>query len=640
MATHLAPILLPTPRRMVVRAGAADVPARVREVILDRAGKSGNPAELGETRGWLAVEVADARSRHDEAYRLTVRPWTAGVSRWPAVEVRTWSERGARNAMHTLVQLLRQYPGQLPAVEIDDEPGFSKRGVMLDVSRNKVPTLESLKQTVDLLATLKFNHLQLYTEHTFAYAGHEEAWRGSSPITPAEARELDAYCGERGIELAANQNCFGHLAHWLRLPRYNALAEIEGDAEWKFLEYPRKGPFSLCPALPKSEVFVRDLLSQLTPCFASPLVNIGCDETFDIGWGRSRVEVVRRGGGEAGRVSVYVEFVNRICTIVRELGRRPMFWADIALSHPQSLKDLPRDLVGLAWGYEPDAVFGKWCDELRAAGMEPWVCPGTSSWRSIVGRTTERRENISAAAEQGFARAGEGVGTARRAPGFLITDWGDAGHHQQWPVAMIGLAHAAEAAWNPAGARSWDARAASLHVLGDESLRLGPWLEELGDADLQLRRTCRVPRREEPGVRNATAIFTDLMPPVPVPDGWNPEQGGRYVAAPREGFEEVVARIDELAARVPEIMDPLLRDEVAQTIRYARFAAEHGAVLRREHVARGKGISLEERAGLLDQARGVLTEHRRLWAMRNRPGGLDASCEHFERAIRELSKLG
>lgn len=640
MGTLPAPILLPTPRRMVVQSGAADVPAQLREALLRPGGELRLMAELPEMRGWLSVETADPRLKHDEAYRLTVRPWTATVSRWPAVEIRAGSARGAMNGIRTLAQLVRQYPRRLAAIEIDDEPGFSKRGVMLDVSRNKVPTLDSLKQTVDLLASLKFNHLQLYTEHTFAYAGHEDAWRGSSAILPSETRELDGYCRERGVELTANQNCFGHLAHWLKLPRYNAMAEIEGDAEWKFLEYPRKGPFSLCPVLPESEEFVRDLLSQLTPCFASHLVNIGCDETFDIGCGRSRVEVVRRGGGEAGRVSVYVEFVNKTCRIVQGLGRRPMFWADIALSHPASLKDLPRDLIGLAWGYEPDAVFGKWCNELRAAGMEPWVCPGTSSWRSIVGRTTERRENISAAAEQGFASAGEGVGSARRAPGFLITDWGDAGHHQQWPVAMIGLAHAAEAAWNPAGARGWDARAASLHVFGDESLRLGPWLEELGDADLELRRTCRVPRREEPGVRNATAIFTDLMPPVPVPEGWNDEQRGRYVAAPAEAFERALERIGELAERSPVLSEPLLRDEVAQTVRYARFAAEHGSVLRREHVVSGKGMTWEEQAGLLDQARGVLNEHRRLWGMRNRPGGLDASCEHFERVIRELSSLG
>lgn len=38
------------------------------------------------------------------------------------------------------------------------------RGVMLDISRDKVPTLKTLFEIVDLLSLLKINHLQLYVE--------------------------------------------------------------------------------------------------------------------------------------------------------------------------------------------------------------------------------------------------------------------------------------------------------------------------------------------------------------------------------------------------------------------------------------------------------------------------------------------
>ena len=98
-------------------------------------------------------------------------------------------------------------------------------GYMLDVSRYRVPTMETVKRQVDILAELGYNHFQLYTEHTFAYPGHEDVWREASPFTPAEIRELDAYCAERGIELVPNQNSFGHLEHWLSHPAYNHLAE-------------------------------------------------------------------------------------------------------------------------------------------------------------------------------------------------------------------------------------------------------------------------------------------------------------------------------------------------------------------------------------------------------------------------------
>jgi len=50
------------------------------------------------------------------------------------------------------------------------------RGAMLDISRDKVPTMATLYGLVDLLADPTVNHLQLYTEHTFAYARHREVW--------------------------------------------------------------------------------------------------------------------------------------------------------------------------------------------------------------------------------------------------------------------------------------------------------------------------------------------------------------------------------------------------------------------------------------------------------------------------------
>lgn len=61
-------------------------------------------------------------------------------------------------------------------------------GYMLDVSRFRVPTMETVKRQVDILADLGYNHFQLYTEHTFAYPGHEDVWREASPFTPDEMR--------------------------------------------------------------------------------------------------------------------------------------------------------------------------------------------------------------------------------------------------------------------------------------------------------------------------------------------------------------------------------------------------------------------------------------------------------------------
>ena len=66
----------------------------------------------------------------------------------------------------------------------------------------------------DLLKVCNYNQFQLYTEHTFRYAGHEAVWRNASPLTPAEIRELDLYCRMNDIELVPNQNSFGFNLSW------------------------------------------------------------------------------------------------------------------------------------------------------------------------------------------------------------------------------------------------------------------------------------------------------------------------------------------------------------------------------------------------------------------------------------------
>lgn len=553
----------------------------------------------------------DPTSTLGQSYEVRVLRGDGGAGGGaPRIELRAGSMVGLRHARSTLGQLRKRFGRRLPTVIVEDQPSFAVRGVMLDVSRDRVPTMEDLRRTVDVLAGLKFNHLQLYTEHTFAYAGHEEVWEGWSPITPAEARELDGYCRERGVELAANQNCFGHLASWLRRPKYAGLAETHGD--WVFDVWKRSGPFSLCPIDPASMALVEDLLEQLLGCFSSGLVNIGADETYDVGYGRSREAVLSR-----GRAAVYAEFVSKVSHAALRRGFRPMFWADIALSHPEALKMLPDELIALAWGYEPDAPFGRWCEQVLGAGRnrQAWVCPGTSSWRSIFGRTSERRANLQAAAVQGVAAG---------ARGNLACDWGDTGHHQQWPVMMHALANAAQAAWNAPASGSFDARASSLHALGDETLGAGPWLEKLGDADLALREVCLPLSR--PGVagrlRNQSALFIDLH-------NWR-GSGGAEVGEMRlwEGAREAV---EAARAGFPGGLGEQLRDELGHTLDVAAFAAER-AVARR---GRG-GIEDGQRRRLGERLRGIIAEHRRLWLQRSRPGGLENSCRHYAAVLTDL----
>src|SRR3989304_4735960 len=116
-------------------------------------------------------------------------------------------------------------PRRPPECHIADWPDFTHRGVLLDVSRDKVPTMETLFDLVDLLASWKINQVQLYMEHTFAYRGHEVVWQHASPLTGDEIEALDTFCGNRYVGLVPNQNSLGHMHRWLIHEPYRRLAE-------------------------------------------------------------------------------------------------------------------------------------------------------------------------------------------------------------------------------------------------------------------------------------------------------------------------------------------------------------------------------------------------------------------------------
>lgn len=534
----------------------------------------------------------------DQGYVLSVSQ--QGISiRYSAIS-------GAFYATRTLKQIARQCGKLLPAMEIQDEPDFPARGFMVDISRDKIPTMETLYKIVDLMADVKLNHLELYIEGApFAYASYPFMWESETPITGEEILDLDRYCKERFIDLVPNQNSFGHMAQWLTDKRFNHLAECPDGFDFYWGPMP---PSTLNPLDPGSIELVANLYDDLLPYFSSNLFNVGCDETFELGKGKSKDACEEKGVGR-----VYLEYLLKIHKLVSERGKRMMFWGDIIGHYPDLVPKLPSDVIALEWGYEGDHPFDSKCRMFKDAGVSFYVCPGTSSWNSISGRTDNMKQNLLNAARNGLASG---------AIGFLNTDWGDNGHWQYLPVSYAGLMYGAAVSWACEQNQDVDlAKCLDRFVFLDRNEVMGKFALDLGNYYLLQ------------GIRtgNTTVIFSILNS--------NLNDTRSLHGVTREALVKTRAYVDELEQRLSwaqmECEDAqLVEDEFRNAIRFIRHGVDLGlAKMDLPNIEKTKLLQM------MDDIKCIITNHRQLWLRRNRPGGLDRSTRRLEQLMKQYEQI-
>lgn len=400
-------------------------------------GSGSGPAIVLETR---AGSVGSGPEM--EGYTLDISP--------DEIRVTGNSAAGLYYGIVTLAQIARNSPGaQLPAGRIVDAPDFAFRGFYHDATRGKVPKLETMKRIADFLADNKANQMQLYVEHTFAFSFAPDIPHNPDGLTAAEIRELDAYCGDRRIDLVPSLQSFGHMAGVLSLPRYRHFAEIEMEP-WETLEWhPKMKGATIDTSNPEALALLKRMLDEFLPLFDSPYMNVCADETYDLGEGKTKPIVDRMSEELAGQMDpekarqmakgrLYLRHIGWLNEVVKSHGKRMMFWGDIVKKHPALIPEIPKDAILLNWGYSYKTDFES-CKLFKDAGLDFYVCPGTSGWNEILNRMDNADENI-----RKYVAAGREYG----AIGVLNTDWGDHGHYNLLAGSWHGAALGAALAWN------------------------------------------------------------------------------------------------------------------------------------------------------------------------------------------------
>ena len=331
--------------------------------------------------------------------------------------------RGAFYAIQTLRQIVKN--GYYDVSEIVDKPDLDVRGFYFDITRGRIPKVETVKELIDNLAYYKVNMLQLYVEHVFPFKEYDGIYQRTGYITPAELKEIDAYCKENFIDFIPSLSCFGHLYELLESDKYKHLCELTDDEHKTHFWQRRMAHHTINPSDPESIEVIKSLIDQFMPCFTSKYFNICCDETFDLGKGKNQ-------GKDPG--ALYTEFVSKICDYVRSKGKTPMMWGDI-IEHIDPLGD---NIIFLSWGYSPNVTPEK-INMLASAGKKQIVCPGVNGWTTLCERVKESVPNITKMAKYAYDSG---------ALGMMNTCWGDYGHIVPIECCMYGTIFGCAKAWN------------------------------------------------------------------------------------------------------------------------------------------------------------------------------------------------
>lgn len=394
----------------------------------------------------------------------------------------------------------------------------------------------------------------------------------------------------------------------------------------------QKQCFSLTvdPRDEKSFELARNLLDVLLDNSDSGYINVNMDEPFELGMGKSKEYADRH-----GKLSLYFDYMKKLHSYCLSRNRKMMMWGDEVLRAPEYVSRFPKDVILLDWIYEGDAHFEEHARLMQSTGLQFCLCPGTSSWGSLTGRSANMACNIRDAASCAIRYGGLGI---------ITTDWGDQGHWQYISASYPAFAHTGLYAWSGPGDEdsliSWYCNC-FLYESPDESAYQAAW--DLGNYY----------RLENAPLYNTTLAFAVMS--------------SKYTFDSVEEFDQKMDRLLKLSANIarsnkipprPQVIsidyDVLFSylEKVDGEIEHAQILCPEGDLIRQEmknglrmvrhgirlyhalkELRNDSAVLGEEMKVLYDDLDDILKEHYRLWSARNRSGGFGRSTNHMNHLL-------
>lgn len=533
-----------------------------------------------------------------------------------SIEIIAAADIGIFYGIQTLRQLLTEYRQEkkIPCMVIYDKPDIAIRAWQDDVSRGPIPTLETLKQEIEIMSSFKLNHFTLYTEHIFRLEKHPTI-APKEGITKADLTELSDFAKKHHVTLIGNYQSFGHMNKTLSNPKYTYLAE-SADI--------------ISPAMEESYDFLSDVYEEIVPQYDGAFFNINCDETFGLGKGKSRAMA-----DSMGVEGIYSYHINRLDALLKKYDKKILMWGDVATTYPEIIPALPKDMTVMAWGYSAEDNFDHAIEPIVAHDLDFWVAPGISCWSNVYPDLKTTETNV-----YNFIRDGYRF----NAKGVLNTSWDDDAlnfFNNNWHGFIWG----AELSWSVP---------ADLPKAESDKEKAKRYQKFNTAFDKQFYGL--------PGDESITALMNEfsslhhvagqnILKNEGLFEGIFPMYTNYIKPGSKEQNESVLNQLDTLLASIKDLQQDATAHQ--ETIDYLLYSVGQAKMIVQKNLFRidlhaylyQEAVSTEEelvssQARLVNDLNGLKSEYIALWNRENRAHWLPENLEKFDALIKSTESLG
>ena len=251
-------------------------------------------------------------------------------------------------------------------------------GVMIDMSRNAVMSLDGLKRFLPLLKKMGYNCVMLYTEDTYEVDNEPYFGYMRGRYTKEEMKEIDAFAASLGISV---------------IPCIQTLAHLNAIFRWK--KFPHDCDDILLTDDERTYELIENMLSTLSECFTSRKIHIGMDEANMLGRGKH----LDKHGYETVN-AIMKRHLERICEIAKKYDYELMVWSDMFFRPwnngeyvipkkeiPKEVIDsLPSSVIPVYWDYYQSkiSVYDDMLENHKQLSDKTWFAGGAWSWLGFV----------------------------------------------------------------------------------------------------------------------------------------------------------------------------------------------------------------------------------------------------------------